>query len=104
MAKKYVPSGYQIIHVDLTNRDSLTGELDLTKGDNQLLLNILSSDVTKPILLKVGIITVFPLINGESISFLEDIEFDEDTGNLNTCSFTRIYVDTGKLYYGNVGY
>ena len=104
MAKKYVPSGYQIIHVDTENIDSQTGELDLTKGDNQLLLNILSSDVTKPILLKVGIITVFPIINGEHISFLEDIAFDEDTGDLNTYSYTDIYVDTGKLYYVNRGY
>ena len=52
MAKKYVPSGYQIINLDATNyplNDS--GDITPTQDDEKILVEILQKGVTKPILI-----------------------------------------------------
>ena len=53
MAKKYQPSGYQIINLDLTDKTSGTPFTPETE-DEKLLYEILSSGkITKPILLDI---------------------------------------------------
>lgn len=71
MGKKYTPSGYQIINIDVSARTSgipFTPETE----DEKLLHEILSSgEIKKPILLNVitslyGTITAFPIITDNS--------------------------------------
>ena len=52
MAKKYNPSGYQIINIDASQQTSgvaFTPETD----DEKLLLSLMNSEIVKPILLKL---------------------------------------------------
>ena len=53
MAKKYIPSGYQIISIDVSDKSSGTGFTPETE-DEKILYEILSSSkFTKPILLDI---------------------------------------------------
>ena len=54
MAKKYVPSGYQIIEIDLTNRTSGTGFTPETQDEKVLYDLLVSNDkIRKPILIHI---------------------------------------------------
>ena len=77
MAKKYQPSGYYIINLDLSDKTSgtpFTPETD----DEKLLFNILSNAIiNKPILLKLvtqnmGTYVGFPLYIGGALKVLDD--------------------------------
>lgn len=53
MSKKYVPSGYQIINIDVSDKTSGT-PFDVVTEDEKLLYEILSSgEIKKPILLHI---------------------------------------------------
>lgn len=52
MSKKYVPSGYQIINIDVSDKTSGTAFTPETE-DEKLLFELLSGNVKKPILLKI---------------------------------------------------
>lgn len=78
MAKKYQPSGYQIINLDLSDKTSgtpFTPETD----DEKLLLKLLENGVEKPILLHI------------------------QTGNINAISFCVYESRHLYLIVGNVG-
>ena len=50
MAKKYVPSGYQIININASDKTSGT-PFDVETDDEKVLFDLLSKEITKPILL-----------------------------------------------------
>lgn len=52
MAKKYNPSGYQIIDIDASDKTSGTA-FDVVTEDEKLLVEILTNGVKKPLLMKV---------------------------------------------------
>lgn len=99
MAKKYQPSGYQIIVIDVSdkiNQTPFTPETD----DEKLLHNLLqksSSKDIKPILLSIkgtsnGNVMGFTSINDSNTCFL----YTEKIGSLACYSF---YLDSDKLVY-----
>ena len=73
MGKKYTPSGYQIINIDVTDKTSGTAFTPETE-DEKILHEILSSgEIKKPILLRLfgisnTVIVGFPVITDGSMT------------------------------------
>lgn len=78
MAKKYVPSGYQIITIDMTNKTSGTAFTPETE-DEKILHEILSSgEISKPILLSLVGVTDdrcfgFGVVHGGTIYLINTV-------------------------------
>ena len=93
MGKKYSPSGYQIIEIDLSHVDD-NGYLIIDNEDSKILYDILSKPIlpSKPILLKDVRLPImgFPVIVPNSLS-LNYLSFSE--GSLTTASCITINYD-----------
>lgn len=91
MGKKYVPSGYQIININVENKTSGQGFAPET-DDEKLLLELLENGVKKPIL-----INLVTSVAGEFFGFATIYG-----SNLNILTITYhevIYAQDGLLYW-----
>ena len=75
MAKKYVPSGYQIIDLDVSSGKVNNVPFDVTTEDENTLYNILNERLfSKPILLHLSTpnidLTGFPIIEDNILHFI----------------------------------
>lgn len=89
MSKKYVPSGYQIINLNMYGKTSGTA-FSVETEDEKLLLKLISTGdlYKKPVLLEIesanAHILGFAVIEGDSIyiqtpTFIEKVELSTDT-------------------------
>ena len=92
MAKKYVPSGYQIINITSTDVDD-DGYLILESKDAKILYELLDNNnpkiVTKPILLNYEDILIgFAIISGSKLSLCQATYLNDGTlDSLNQVEF-----------------
>ena len=93
MAKKYVPSGYQIINITSTDVDE-DGYLILESKDAKILYELLDDNnpkiATKPILLNYeNILIGFAIISGSKLSLCQVTYLSDGTvDSLNQIEFT----------------
>lgn len=90
MGKKYIPSGYQIINLDLSDKTSGT-PFDPETDDEKLLCDLLHNGVKKPILLQISGLIGYPVVNGNALYLT--------SGPVGSSSTTIIESDGSQLTY-----
>lgn len=100
MSKKYIPSGYQIINLDLEVEQSGISELKTPETEDEKILHSLLSDaenIKKPILIKAKVYDKDSDTIGYFKQFATIIDNTLLLGFSNNYSSLEIYADDDKL-------